>query len=87
MAADKFFIYLLLVNLASIAAVSIAFAASAGVRINAVANLIIVVLFVVSMVCLYINCAYGWNKNGGDDFECYIAIIYTHSVESLVYLH
>lgn len=50
LAADKFFIYLLLVNLASIAATSIAFAVSAGVRINAIANLLIAVLFVVSML-------------------------------------
>ena len=50
MAADKFFIYYLVVNLTGLCASSVAFAISAGIRVTAVGNLLVVVLFVVSIV-------------------------------------
>ena len=50
MAADKFFIYYLVVNLAALCASSVAFAISAGVSVTAVGNLLVIVLFVVSIV-------------------------------------
>ncbi len=52
---ERFFIYYLLLNLVSIAAVSIAFSISAAIRVGAVANLLIAIVFVVSMVIIFIG--------------------------------
>ena len=48
--ADKFFIYTLAIMLTNVAAVSVAFAISALTRLAAIANLLIAIVFVVSMV-------------------------------------
>ena len=50
MAVDKFFFYYLVVNLTGLCASSVAFCVSAGIRVTAVGNLLIVIIFVVSMV-------------------------------------
>jgi len=50
LAVDKVFIYYLVINLTSWSASSAAFTVSAGVRMAAVGNLLIAVIFVVSMV-------------------------------------
>lgn len=52
---QKFFIFLLTVNLASINSASIAFAVSAGTGVTAIANLFIAMIFVLSMVCILIT--------------------------------
>lgn len=52
---QKFFIFLLTVNLASINSASIAFAVSAGTGVTAIANLFIAMTFVLSMVCIRIT--------------------------------
>jgi len=53
LAADKFFICYLVVNLAGLSASSVAFCVSAGVREAAVGNLLLVVIFVVSIVRIW----------------------------------
>ena len=47
---EKYFIFLLTVNLASITSTSIAFAVSAGTGVTAIANLFIAMTFTLSMV-------------------------------------
>ena len=51
---QKFFIFLLTVNLASITSASIAFAVSAGSSVTGVATLLIGMIFVLCMVCEHI---------------------------------
>jgi len=53
LAVDKFFFYYLVVNLTGLCASSVAFCVSAGIRVTAVGNLLIVIIFVVSMVRRY----------------------------------
>ena len=50
MEVDKFFIYWLIIQLVTLCAVSLAFFVSAGVRNGAVANLLIILPFIVSLV-------------------------------------
>ena len=50
MAADKFFIYYLVVNLTGLYTSSVAFAIGAGFRVTAVGNLLYAVILVVSIV-------------------------------------
>ena len=50
--AAKFFIFVLVLSLTSIAAASIAFSISAIVRVAGLANLFIAMLFVFQMVCV-----------------------------------
>ena len=56
LSAEKFFIFWLVITLTNMAAVSVAFCFSAATRVAAIANLLIAVAFVVSMVSIHVPC-------------------------------